>query len=136
MSATINKNRYRIILLLYLVFICLSLLSVPKSLLESNLYMIKTLTFQDSLLQQQLLYLDDSANRAEQSTARARRSNRDKTRGDTLVFLLNQVRAVYGYADSIDRSLQRYFKNENSSIEKEYSKKKDDKYFFKKGFAS
>jgi hypothetical protein len=98
--------------------------------------MIKTLTFQDSLLQQQLLYLDDSANRAEQSTARARRSNRDKTRGDTLVFLLNQVRAVYGYADSIDRSLQRYFKNENSSIEKEYSKKKDDKYFFKKGFAS
>lgn len=132
MSATINKNRYRIILLLYLVFICLSLLSVPKSLLESNLYMIRTLTFQDSLLQQQLLYLDDSANRAEQSTARARRSNRDKTRGDTLVFLLNQVRAVYGYADSIDRSLQRYFKNENSSIEKEYSKKRITSTFLKK----
>lgn len=131
MAANVNQNRYRIILLLYLVFICLSLLSVPKSLLESNLYMIRTLNFQDSLLSKQLSYLNDSANGIARSFRDLGQRGAAARRGDTLFLLQENVRAVYVYTDSIDKKLQTYLLNQNTSIEKEYAKKRSTNSFFK-----
>jgi len=53
MAASINTNRYRLLLLLYLTFLCLSLLSVPASLLESNLYVTSSLNYQEELIKKQ-----------------------------------------------------------------------------------
>ncbi len=128
MAANINQNRYRIILLLYLVFICLSLLSVPKSLLESNLYMIRTLTFQDSLLGRQLGHLNDSASALLDNpgalSANGTLLASIYSSNDRLVRAQQEIKKVYVFADSVDKGLLTYFKKENSSIDKEYSKKR------------
>jgi len=133
MAANVNQNRYRIILLLYLVFICLSLLSVPKSLLEGNLYMIRTLTFQDSLLSKQLSYLNDSASGIAQSFRDLDQRAAAARREDTLFLLQENVSDVYAYADSFDKKLQAYLLDQNTSIEKEYAKKRSTNNFFKNG---
>ncbi|MFM9022113.1 MAG: hypothetical protein ACKOOA_12365, partial [Sediminibacterium sp.] len=46
MAANINLNRYRLITLLYVIFVCLSVLNIPSSLLDSYHYSIKTLEYQ------------------------------------------------------------------------------------------
>jgi hypothetical protein len=120
MAANINQNRYRIILLLYLVFICLSLLSVPKSLLESNLYMIRTLTFQDSILGRQLGYLNDSAKAIMKRT----RFQNSRLQNERFLSTQERISGVYAFADSVDRGLLSFFAAANTSIDKEYSKKR------------
>ncbi len=50
MAAKINVNRYRLITLLYIVFVCLSVLNVPTSLYQGNLYVIKTFDHQEGIL--------------------------------------------------------------------------------------
>ena len=73
MSVDINKNRYRLIVLLYISFVCLSVLTIPSSLLHTNIYMIKTMDYQEKsissqiefakkiILQQEEEYTSDSA---------------------------------------------------------------------------
>ena len=45
--AAINRNRYRLITLLYVIFVCLSVLNIPATYLDSNAYSIKTLEYQE-----------------------------------------------------------------------------------------
>ena len=47
MAAKINKNRYRLITLLYVIFVCLSVLNIPATYLDSNFYAIKTVEYQE-----------------------------------------------------------------------------------------
>lgn len=132
MSININQNRYRTILLLYLVFICLSLLSVPKSFIESNLYMIRTLSFQESLLKGQLSALDDSTQRLTVLALQSAEGKQVVALTEKNRFLQDRFSATYRYADSIDQSLQGYLRSSQTNINAESGKKRKINYFFKR----
>lgn len=126
MAAPINTNRYRLILLLYLIFICLSLLSVPASLLESNLFVIKTLSYQEKLIMRQLdrsgvlMKEVDPALLKEQPVL------------EKYVLLQKEISASYAFMDSIEIVILSSLKKQGTSIEKEYASRKKMNALFKK----
>ena len=58
MAVDINKNRYRLIVLLYITFVCLSVLTIPSSLLHTNIYMIKTMEYQEKSIVSQIAFAE------------------------------------------------------------------------------
>ena len=95
MATKINKNRYRLITLLYVIFVCLSVLNIPFSLLDSNYYWIKTLEYQE---RERLLQVD-FANKV--IATHSDQLNKDTT----LVYLRiqNRLHKSYQWVDSLDR---------------------------------
>ena len=118
MAAPINTNRYRLLLLLYLTFLCLSILSVPASLLESNLYVTRTINYQEELIKKQ----------AARSEVLLKEVNQRLL--DTLpklrnyLFLEKEINRSYLLLDSIDQYLLSSLNDMGTSIDKEYAKRK------------
>ena len=118
MAAPINTNRYRLILLLYLVFICLSLLSVPASLLESNLYVIRTLSYQEQIIQKQLSRSDQLVNDVDSLTLTKQPSIK------VFIGLQQEIRRSFLFLDSIENALLDTLRSQGTSVEREYAKRR------------
>ncbi|MFN9959862.1 MAG: hypothetical protein ACK55I_42805, partial [bacterium] len=118
MAAPINTNRYRLILLLYLVFICLSLLSVPASLLESNLYVIRTLSYQEQIIQKQLSRSDQLVNEVDSLTLTKQPSIK------VFIGLQQEIRRSFLFLDSIENALLDTLRSQGTSVEREYAKRR------------
>lgn len=126
MSAPININRYRLILLLYLVFVCLSLLSVPASLLESNLYVIRTLSYQEQIIKRQLDRSEELVKEADTATLREQPSIK------VFIGLQKEIRRSFLFLDSIENVLLNTLRRQGTSVEKEYAKRRKLNAFFVK----
>ncbi|TDO27032.1 GldM family protein [Sediminibacterium goheungense] len=116
MAGKINHNRYRLITLLYVIFVCLSVLNIPFSLLDSNLYLIRTMEQQE---QDRLLQVN-FANRVIST-------HREQLNGDTTQSYLrikDRINDSYKWADSLDQLILNGLKKEGSSIESEFSSKR------------
>ena len=124
MAAPINTNRYRLILLLYLVFICLSLLSVPASLLESNLYVIRTLSYQEQLIKKQL---DRSGSLVKEADSIILG---EQPQIKVFMRLQQSINRSYYFLDSIESKLLSSLRSQGTSIEKEYAKRRKLNAFF------
>ena len=126
MAAPINTNRYRLILLLYLVFICLSLLSVPASLLESNLYVIRTLSYQEQIIKKQLSRSDQLVNEVDSLTLTKQPSIK------VFIGLQQEIRRSFLFLDSIENALLDTLRSQGTSVEREYAKRRKLNSFFAK----
>lgn len=124
MAAPINTNRYRLILLLYLVFVCLSLLSVPASLLESNLYVIRTLSYQEQIIKKQLDRSEELVKGADSIMVREQPAIR------VFMGLQHEIRHSFLFLDSIENKLLDTLRSQGTSIEKEYAKRRKLNFFF------
>lgn len=116
MAGKINYNRYRLITLLYVIFVCLSVLNIPFSLLDSNLYLIRTLEYQEHERLQQVNFAN-----------RVISNHRDQLRGDTTAVYLGikeRIHKSYQWADSLDRCIQAGLAAQGTTIEKEFSSKR------------
>lgn len=114
--AAINRNRYRLITLLYVIFVCLSVLNIPATYIDSNFYAIKTLLYQERERKAQI----DFANRliAEQQ---------DKLTKDTAkVYLRIQARIhkSYEFLEHFDQLIQKRLAEKNTTVYKEFNSKK------------
>jgi hypothetical protein len=126
MAASINTNRYRLLLLLYLTFLCLSLLSVPASLLESNLYVTSTLNFQEELIKKQearsAVLLKEVNQQLLDSLPKLK----------NYLFLENEINRSFLLLDSTDNYVLASLKEKGTSLEREYQKRKKLTELFKK----
>lgn len=116
MAAKINKNRYRLITLLYVIFVCLSVLNIPATYLDSNFYAIKTVEYQEKARVEQVNF----ANRliAEQ---------KDKLIKDTAKIYLDiqaRIHKSYEYMNTFDLMIQKKLAAQNTSVLKEFNSKK------------
>ena len=116
MAAKINKNRYRLITLLYVIFVCLSVLNIPATYLDSNYYAIKTLEYQEKAR----LNAVDFANRliAEQ---------KDKLTKDTAKIYLDiqaRLHKSYEFMNKFDEDIVKKLAKQNTTVWKELSSKK------------
>lgn len=112
----ININRYRLITLLYVIFVCLSVLNVPVSLLDSNYHLIKTLESQEK---NRLLDIE-FANRTIESQDIS-------LYNDTARVYLNiqkQIHNSYRILDSVDKHILKRFALLNTSVDKEFASKR------------
>ncbi len=114
--AAINRNRYRLITLLYVIFVCLSVLNIPATYLDSNFYSIKTLEYQEHERIAQVNF----ANRliAEEM---------DKlTKDSAKVYLHIQARLhqTYEYMNKFDLMIQKKLAEKNTTVWKEFGSKK------------
>src|SRR5476649_885320 len=122
MAAKINKNRYRLITLLYVIFVCLSVLNIPATYLDSNFYAIKTLEYQEKAR----LAAVDFANRliAEQQS---------KLKTDTAqVFLDIQARLhkSYEFMNGFDQMIVKKLAAQNTTVWKEFNSKRKTEEIF------
>jgi hypothetical protein len=123
MAAKINKNRYRLITLLYLVFVCLSVLNVPTSLFQSNLYVIKTFENQESIINNDLKINNQIIENISIDS-----NNED------YVYLFKNAREAYMVLDSVDNQIQNKLKKDLSDIDKDFnSRRKIESYLQKDG---
>lgn len=115
MGTKINLTRYRLVLLLYLVFICLSLLTVPKSLLEGNISVINTLSYQEKLLNAQIKPLEEIGEKLEQ--------NSDDVSFNNFTNSKTNILNTYQFLDSVDIHFLEFLTQNKTSILGEFSKK-------------
>lgn len=116
MAAKINKNRYRLITLLYVIFVCLSVLNIPFSLLDSNYYWIKTLEYQE---RERLLQVD-FANKVIAT-------HRDQLNKDTTLVYLNiqsRLHRSYEWVDSLDKIILKGLEKMGTNIKDEFQDKR------------
>ena len=120
--AAINRNRYRLITLLYVIFVCLSVLNVPATLLDSNYFSIKTLEYQERARLEQVSF-------ANQLIA----EEQEKLVKDTARVFLNiqaRLHKSYEVLDKFDKSLVKKLASENSDVFKEFNSKRKTEEFF------
>jgi hypothetical protein len=124
MAAKINKNRYRLITLLYVIFVCLSVLNIPATLLDSNYYSIKTLEYQEQARLKQVNF----ANRLIEE-------QQLKLISDTARVYINiqaRIHKSYEYMDRYDQLIQKTMADQNTDVFKEFnSKRKIEALFLK-----
>jgi hypothetical protein len=115
MAAKINVNRYRLITLLYIVFVCLSVLNVPTSLYQSNLYVIKTFDHQEGILKTLI---------AENNRILEGMDGSQRQKWESDQQLLNSVAAEYKTLDSVDRVILDKLKKEETSVELDFNSRR------------
>lgn len=113
---TININRYRLITLLYVIFVCLSVLNIPVSLLDSNYHLIKTLEYQEKSRLRDVAFANEVIN--------AQESSRFKDTAKIYIAIQSRIHSCFQVIDSIDRSIQKKFADDGSSVFKEFNSKR------------
>jgi GldM C-terminal domain len=115
MAAKINVNRYRLITLLYIVFVCLSVLNVPTSLYQGNLYVIKTFDHQEGILKTLI---------AENSRILDGMDGSQRQKWENDQRLLISVAGEYKTLDSVDRVILNKLKKEETSVELDFNSRR------------
>jgi len=112
----VNVNRYRLITLLYVVFVCLSVLNIPVSLLDSNIHLIRTLEYQEKNRLSEVNFANEVINSQNRSLF-----------GDTAQIYFSIQKAIhrcYVTIDSVDKVIEQKFAAENTSFDKEFNSKR------------
>ena len=101
MAVNVNLNRYRLITLLYVIFVCLSVLNIPSSLLDSYYYSIKTLDYQIKSTLDQVGF----ANKVIEDK-KIQLSASDSAR--VFLGMQNRIHSSYEKVKAFDENLQKY----------------------------
>ncbi len=112
MAIKINTNRYRLITLLYIVFVCLSVLNIPSNLLDSNYYVINTMEYEERLKLQQINYEDSILN----AEVDLQLSDSSKN----YLGLKNRIHESYLYVKQIDDIIKDEFSKNNMTIYEQF----------------
>lgn len=112
----ININRYRLITLLYVIFVCLSVLNIPVSLLDSNYHLIKTLEYQEESR------LKDVAFANEVIAGQDQTKFNDTAR--TYLDIRDSIHKCYVVIDQVDSAILKKFAALNTSLDKEFNSKR------------
>jgi hypothetical protein len=125
MAVNVNLNRYRLITLLYVIFVCLSVLNIPSSLLDSYYYSIKTLDYQIKSTLDQVGF----ANKVIEDK-KIQLSASDSAR--VFLGMQNRIHSSYEKVKAFDENLQKYLKAEGTDVEKQFtSRKLTEAYYLK-----
>jgi len=117
MAVNVNLNRYRLITLLYVIFVCLSVLNIPSSLLDSYSYSILTLEYEIKSTEDQVGF----ANKVIQDKQMQLSAN-DSAR--VFLGMQNRIHSSYEKMKAFDLNLQKYLKDEGTSTEEEFNSRK------------
>ena len=117
MAVNVNLNRYRLITLLYVIFVCLSVLNIPSSLLDSYSYSIKTLEYEIKSTEDQVGF----ANKVIQDKQMQLSAN-DSAR--VFLGMQNRIHSSYEKMKAFDLNLQKYLKDEGTSTEEQFNSRK------------
>ncbi|NDA62884.1 MAG: hypothetical protein EBX50_12700 [Chitinophagia bacterium] len=111
--AAINKNRYRLITLLYVIFVCLSVLNIPATLLDSNYYSIRTLEYEEKSRQEQVNFanqlISDEIEKLANDSAK------------TYLAIQDRIHKTYEMMDKFDQEIQKKLANQKTDVYKEFS---------------
>ena len=117
MAVNVNLNRYRLMTLLYVIFVCLSVLNIPSSLLDSYSYSILTLEYEIKSTEDQVGF----ANKVIQDKQMQLSAN-DSAR--VFLGMQNRIHSSYEKMKAFDLNLQKYLKDEGTSTEEEFNSRK------------
>lgn len=123
--AAINKNRYRLITLLYVIFVCLSVLNIPSSLLDSNYYSVKTMEYQEKARQEQVNFanqlISDETEKLANDSAK------------TYLAIQDRIHKTYEMIEKFDQLIQKKLADQKTDIWKEFnSMRKMEQIFIEK----
>lgn len=112
----INVNRYRLITLLYVVFVCLSVLNIPVSLLDSNIHLIKTLEYQERNRLEEVKFAD--------KVIQSQDSSLFKDTAKVYFEIQKAIHSCYLTIDSVDQIIKQKFSAIGTSVEQEFNSKR------------
>ena len=125
MAVNINLNRYRLITLLYVIFVCLSVLNIPSSLLDSYRYSILTLDYQIKSTLDQVGF----ANKVIEDK-KMQLSASDSAR--VFLGMQNRIHSSYEKVKAFDDNLVKYLASEKTDINLQFnSRKLSEAYYLK-----
>ncbi len=110
----VDVKRYQIISLLYIVFICFSVINIKMSVLDSNIYTIKS--FQ-SLIVEEVKKVDISNKIIDDNIDLLNRSEKAKSYLKIRTRLAKSYQVINGVIDHVDNE----FKNENTTLLKQFN---------------
>ena len=123
MAVNINLNRYRLITLLYVIFVCLSVLNIPSSLLDSYHYSIKTVEYQIKATLDQVEF----ANKVIRDK-KMQLSASDSAR--IFLGIQNRIHESFLRTKAFDDRLVNFLKSKNTDVEKEFNSRRLTENFF------
>jgi len=103
--------------LLYVIFVCLSVLNIPSSLLDSYSYSIKTLEYEIKSTEDQVGF----ANKVIQDKQMQLSAN-DSAR--VFLGMQNRIHSSYEKMKAFDLNLQKYLKDEGTSTKEQFNSRK------------
>jgi hypothetical protein len=123
--AAINKNRYRLITLLYVIFVCLSVLNIPSSLLDSNYYSVKTLEYQEKARQEQVNFanqlISDETEKLANDSAK------------TYLAIQDRIHKSYEMMEKFDQLIQKKLADQKTDVWQQFnSSRKMEEIFIEK----
>lgn len=111
--AAINKNRYRLITLLYVIFVCLSVLNIPATLLDSNYYSIRTLEYEEKSRQEQVNFanqlISDETEKLANDSAK------------TYLSIQDRIHKTYEMMDKFDQEIQKKLADQKTDVYQEFN---------------
>ncbi len=111
--AAVNQNRYRLITLLYVIFVCLSVLNIPSSLLDSNYYSVKTLEYQEKARQEQVNFanqlISDETEKLANDSAK------------TYLAIQDRIHKTYEMIEKFDQYIQKKLADQKTDVWKEFN---------------
>jgi hypothetical protein len=128
MGVNVNKNRYRLITLLYLVFVFLSVLNIPSSLLDSNYYSILTLEYEIKSTEDQVIF----ANKVIQD------KQLQVTASDSAKVFLDMQKRIHDSYERVrdfDLGLQKYLESVGTNTKEQFNNRKYTEAYFLKDSA-
>lgn len=128
MAVNINLNRYRLITLLYVIFVCLSVLNIPSSLLDSYYYSIMTLEYEIKSTEDQVGF----ANKVIQDK-QVQLSANDSAR--VFLNMQNRIHESYEKMKQFDLGLQKYLADKGTNTKEQFNSRKYTEAFFLKDSA-
>ncbi|MBU3743664.1 MAG: hypothetical protein FGM61_03830, partial [Sediminibacterium sp.] len=128
MAVNINLNRYRLITLLYVIFVCLSVLNIPSSLLDSYFYSIMTLEYEIKSTEDQVGF----ANRVIQDK-QVQLNASDSAR--VFLGMQNRIHSSYEKMKQFDLGLQKYLDGLNTDTKAQFNNRKYTEAYFLKDSA-
>jgi hypothetical protein len=123
MSTKINLNRYRLITLLYVVFVCLTVLNIPSSLLDSYHYSIKTIEYQINKTMEQVEF----ANKVIQDK-QIKLSASDSAK--VFLDIQNRIHESFIRMREYDQKLQNFLRLKGSDVDREFNTRRFSESFY------
>ena len=125
MAVNVNLNRYRLITLLYVIFVCLSVLNIPSSLLDSYHYSIKTLDYQIKSTLDQVNFANKVI-----ADKEIQLSASDSAR--VFLGMQNRIHSSYEKVKAFDENLLKYLTSEGTDIDKQFNSRKLSEVYYLK----
>lgn len=123
MAVNINLNRYRLITLLYVIFVCLSVLNIPSSLLDSYHYSIKTVEYQIKATLDQVEFANKVIQDKEMQLSAS-----DSAR--VFLGIQNKIHESFLRVKTFDDNLNKFLKSKGTDIDKEFNSRRLTENFF------